>query len=127
MAHDTARIGVMIAEDNADLVEAVGALIAAEPDMCVVGTVGRVAELAEALRVGAPQVLVLDLDLAGESSVPTLLALRQRLPGLGVVLFSGNERDFIAPLLEQVGRCEYVTKNGDVLPLLDAIRRCARS
>lgn len=119
-------IGVLIAEDNRDLCDAMCALIAAEPDMHVAGTATRVSELIDTVRASMPRVLVLDLDLDGESSVPALLALRAQHPQLFVVIFSGNERDTIAPVFAGIGRCEYVMKSGDVMPLLEAIRRGAQ-
>lgn len=119
-------IGVLIAEDNRDLCDAMCALIAAEPDMHVAGTAMRVTDLIEAVRATKPCVLVLDLDLDGESSVSALLALRAQLPQLFVVIFSGNERDSLAPVFAGIGRCEYVMKSGDVMPLLEAIRRGAQ-
>jgi DNA-binding NarL/FixJ family response regulator len=120
-------IGVLVAEDNRDLRDAVCALIAAESGMCVAGVAACVPELTAAMRGGTPQVLVLDLDLDGESSVPTLLSLRAQHPRLAVVIFSGSDRESLAPLFERIGRCEYVMKTGDVLPLLEAIRRGAQT
>jgi DNA-binding NarL/FixJ family response regulator len=119
-------VGVLVAEDNHDLRDAMCTLIAAEAGLCVAGMVARVPELVAAMRDGAPRVLVLDLDLDGESSVPALLSLRAQHPQLAVVIFSGSEREALAPVLERIGRCEYVLKTGAVLPLLDAIRRAAR-
>jgi DNA-binding NarL/FixJ family response regulator len=124
---DPERIGVLVAEDNRDLCDAVCALIDAEPDMQITGTATRVSELLDGARAAAARVLVLDLDLGGESSVPALQTLRSQRPQLGVVVFSGNDRDTLAPVFASIGRCEYVMKTGDVLPLLDAIRRVAQN
>lgn len=124
---DSEHIGVLVAEDNRDLCDAVCALIDAEPDMQVTGTATRVSELLDAALAAAASVLVLDLDLDGESSVPALQTLRLQRPQLAVVVFSGNDRDTLAPVFASIGRCEYVMKTGDVLPLLDAIRRVAQN
>lgn len=123
MTSEAGLIGVLVAEDNRDLCDVVCALIDAEPDMRVAGTAARVAELVDAVRTSAASVLVLDLDLNGESSVPALQSLRAQHPQLAVVIFSGNDRDTLAPVIARVGRCEYVMKTGDPTPLLDAIRR----
>lgn len=115
----------MIAEDNSDLREALRLIIDAEPDMHVAGTAARVPELLGMTRMSTARVLVLDLDLGGESSVPALQPLRAQHPHLAVVIFSGSDRDVLAHLADRIGRCEYVMKTGDVMPLLDAIRRSA--
>jgi DNA-binding NarL/FixJ family response regulator len=127
MSMDAERIGVLVAEDNRDLCDAVCALIDAEPDMRITGTATRVSELLDGARAASARVLVLDLDLGGESSVPALQTLRAQQPQLAVVVFSGNDRDTLAPVFAGIGRCEYVMKTGDVLPLLDAIRRVAQN
>jgi DNA-binding NarL/FixJ family response regulator len=124
---DPERIGVLVAEDNRDLCDAICALIDAEPDMQITGTATRVNDLLDGQRAAAARVLVLDLDLGGESSVPALQTLRAQRPQLAVVVFSGNDRDMLAPVFAGIGRCEYVMKTGDVLPLLDAIRRVAQN
>ena len=121
------EIGVLVAEDNRDLREVVCALVAAEPDMHVAGTASRVAELMDAVRTQPAHVLVLDLDLDGESSVPALQVLRAQHPRLAVVIFSGSDRNALAPVFARIGRCEYVMKTGDPTPLLDAIRRSAQT
>lgn len=118
-------IQVLVAEDNRDLCDAVCALIAGEPDMRVAGTAARVADLPAAVRAAMPRVLVLDLDLAGESSLPALQAVRAQQPQVAVVIHSGHDYATIAHLLAEVGHCEYVTKTGDVAQLLAAIRRGA--
>jgi DNA-binding NarL/FixJ family response regulator len=124
---DPERIGVLVAEDNRDLCDAICGLIDAEPDMQITGTATRVSDLLDGQRAAAARVLVLDLDLGGESSVPALQTLRAQRPQLAVVVFSGNDRDMLAPVFAGIGRCEYVMKTGDVLPLLDAIRRVAQN
>jgi DNA-binding NarL/FixJ family response regulator len=91
--------------------------------MYVAGTVSRVPELLCVMRTSTARALVLDLDLGGESSVPALRTLREQHPQLAVVIFSGSDRDALAHFMDRIGRCEFVTKSGDVMPLLDAIRR----
>jgi DNA-binding NarL/FixJ family response regulator len=117
--------GVLIAEDNPDLREALRVIIDGEPGMHVAGTVARVPELLDTMRGSTARVLVLDLDLGGESSVPALQTLRAQHPQLAVVIFSGSGRDACTHVADRIGRCEYVMKTGEVMPLLEAIRRSA--
>lgn len=116
-------IGVLVAEDNLDLCAVLCELIKAEPDMHVTGTATRVAELLDAVQSTTASVLLLDLDLGGESSMPALHAFRAQRPALAVVVYSGHDRQSLAHLFDQVGQCEYVTKTGDPTELLEAIRR----
>jgi DNA-binding NarL/FixJ family response regulator len=123
MPADAPGFGVLIAEDNRDLRDALRVIIDEEPGMHVVGTVSRVPELLSMMRTCTARVLVLDLDLGGESSVPALQTLRGQHPQLAIVIFSGSDRDALAHVMDRIGPCEFVTKSGDVMPLLDAIRR----
>lgn len=118
-------IRVLVAEDNPDLVAAISAVISAEPDMQVDGTVDRVCQLLEAAS-GDAHVLVLDLDLRGESSVPALVHLQQSRPQLAVIVYSGHDRRDLDPVLARVDRCEYVMKSGNPDELIDAIRHAAK-
>jgi DNA-binding NarL/FixJ family response regulator len=119
------EISVLVAEDNDGLRGAVCALIENAGGMRVLDAVNSVERLLAAARAGSAQVLVLDLDLAGQSSVGALLELRRTQPHLGVVVYSGHDRAALGPTLDGIGRCEYVTKTGDATELLDAIRRAA--
>jgi DNA-binding NarL/FixJ family response regulator len=118
-------IRVVIAEDNPDLSAALGALVEQEPDMQLVATVDRCDRLPEVLRNGTANVVVLDLNLGGQSSVAPMRAIRQELPELAVVIYSGYDFGDIGSALPSLGACEYVSKSGDAATLLAAIRRAA--
>lgn len=122
---------MVIAEDNFDLSAALCALVEQEPDMQVAGTVERCDGLFAALRDGAAQVVVLDLNLGGQSSIAPMRAVWRELPGLAVVVYSGEDFAEVAGALRSLGPCEYVSKSGDAAELLAAVRRaadrCARS
>ena len=119
------RIRVLVAEDNHDLAAAICALISAEPDMQVDGIVERAGRLLEAAAGDAAQVLVLDLDLRGESSIPVLHQLQRDHPCIAVVIYSGHDPRDLGPAFARIERCEYVAKTGDPDELIAAIRRAA--
>lgn len=118
-------IRVVIAEDNADLTGALCALFGQEPDLQVTATVDQCGDLLGALRRGAAQVVVLDLNLGGQSSIAYMHEARSEMPGLAVVVYSGYDERDIAGALPQLGATEYVSKSGDAAELLAAIRRAA--
>jgi len=125
MSASQPTIRVVIAEDNLDLSTALCALLEQEPDMRVVGTVDRCDGLLDVLRDGAAQVVVLDLNLGGQSSVAQMRVVRRELPDLAVVVYSGYDFNDIASALPTLGACEYVSKSGDAAELLAAVRRAA--
>jgi two-component system invasion response regulator UvrY len=126
MDADARRIRVLVAEDNRDLAAAICALIAAEPDMQVDTTVDRVSQLVDAVTSNAAHVLVLDLNLQGESSMQTLLQLQESHPRMSVVIYSGHDLRELGPAFAHIERCEYVAKASDPEQLIGAIRRAAK-
>ena len=118
-------IRVLIAEDSADLRAALCALVELEPDMAIVGTVERGDAILESVRVGRARVVVLDLNLGGESSLAPMRAVLREIPQLGVVVYSGYDRCDIADALASLGVHEYVSKSAHAAELLAAIRRVA--
>jgi two-component system response regulator DevR len=125
MQREFEPIRVVIAEDNVDLSAAVCALLESEPDITVVGTTDRADALLDTVRHGQARVVVLDLNLAGRSSVPAMETMRRELPGVAVVIYSGYDRHDVAGALPMVGAVEFVSKSGDVADLLQAVRRVA--
>jgi two-component system, NarL family, invasion response regulator UvrY len=125
MGTDGKRIRVLVAEDNPDLAAAICALIAAEPDMQVDGTAASTTRLLDAAVAGGSHVLVLDLDLGGESSVPALVHLQRSVPRLAVIVYSGHDSRDLGAVLTLTNCSEYVTKTGDPEELISAIRRAA--
>ena len=126
MRRDEQPIEVLIAEDNRDLCAALCELILAQSDMNVAGTVARVPDLLDMVPSTTAQVLILDLDLAGQSSIPALQAFRTAHPRRAIIVYSGYDPGSLDPVFASVGACEYVTKTGDAQELLDAIRRGAK-
>ncbi|MGI9246582.1 MAG: response regulator, partial [Steroidobacteraceae bacterium] len=125
MNKDVERIRVLVAEDNHDLATAVCALLAAEPDIEIVGQIARAQELLQSARDGRAQVIVLDLNLDGESSVPAMRVVQRVLPRVAVVIYSGYDRSDVASALPGLGTTEFISKSGDVLELAQAVRRAA--
>ena len=125
MAGSCPPIRVLLAEDNGDLAVAVRALLDAEDDITVTGIVACASELLDAARAGRVEVVILDLNLDGGSSVPAMRQVRESVPGVQVVVFSGYDARDVSGALRGLGDAEFVTKNGEVTALLDAVRRAA--
>ena len=120
-------IRILIAEDNEDLRCTMVSMLDAESDMrCV-------AETAELDKVGAlaastsPQVVILDLELKGQSSLTVLAKLKSQLPAARFLVYSGHGLPALAEAALAAGATEYVLKSGDPYELIDAVRRCAQS
>lgn len=118
---------VLVAEDNEDLRAAICALVSGEPDMVVAGEASTATQIVEIACSHAADIVVLDLNLRGESSVAAMRELQQRRPHVAAVIYSGYDSAEVMSGLQGLQPCLYVPKSGDGLDLLAAIRRLGNS
>lgn len=115
-------IRVLVAEDNDDLRRTMVVLLNLQPDMrCVADT----ASLAEVLPLAEQRdvdVIVLDIELRGESSVAALGKLRAARPQTRIVVHSGHTHPTLVSGVRAAGASAYVRKAGDIEDLFGAIR-----
>jgi DNA-binding NarL/FixJ family response regulator len=119
---------VLIAEDNEDLRSLLVTLISAEPDLECVGTADGVDAVLAGTEAQAVDVLVLDLELQGRSSIELLRTVRRTGQGNGharpmsIIVFSGHSHPEMIRQTLAAGADAYVPKSGDFERLLEAIR-----
>jgi DNA-binding NarL/FixJ family response regulator len=117
-----APLRVLVAEDNDDLRELLVTIISAEPDLRCVGTATDVDTVLTSTHEQKADVLVLDLELQGRSSIDLLKTVRKNGSKIGIVVFSGHSHPEMIRHTLAAGADAYVPKSGDYELLLDAIR-----
>ncbi len=117
------RIRVLVAEDHEDLRAALQMLIGCETDLVCVGATGSVGMLLQLAGECAPDVVVLDVELGGESGLQALPRLRALRPSPRIVIYSGHSGDAMARGALAAGASAYVVKTGDVAPLFATLRQ----
>src|SRR5688500_12924486 len=116
-------IRALVAEVNDDLRDLLVTLISAEDEMQCVGTAYDVdAVIAAPAAMGGADVIVLDLELQGRSSIDVLKAVRSSGSKITVIVFSGHSHPEMIRHTLAAGADAYVPKSGDFELLLDAIR-----
>ena len=118
----TTPLRVLVAEDNDDLRELLVTLISAEPDLKCVGTANDVDAVLDIATNHNADVLVLDLELQGRSSIDLLKTVRKNGSKITIVVFSGHSHPEMIRHTLAAGADAYVPKSGDYELLLDAIR-----
>jgi len=118
----TTPLRVLVAEDNDDLRELLVTLISAEPDLKCVGTANDVDAVLDIATNHNADVLVLDLELQGRSSIDLLKTVRKNGNKITIVVFSGHSHPEMIRHTLAAGADAYVPKSGDYELLLDAIR-----
>jgi two-component system response regulator DesR len=117
----------MIAEDNEDLRATMVSLLGAEADLCCVAETDDLEHVARLANATSPQVIVLDIELKGRSSLTRLPEFRRELPAARFLVYSGHALPAFVNAALEAGASEYVLKSGDPYELINAVRRCAVS
>jgi two-component system nitrate/nitrite response regulator NarP len=113
---------VLVAEDNDDLRDLLVTIISAEPDLVCIGSARDVDSVLNSTREQDVDVLVLDLELQGRSSIDLLRTVRKDGSKLAIIVFSGHSHPEMIRHTLAAGADAYVPKSGDYELLLDAIR-----
>ena len=113
---------VLVAEDNDDLRDLLVTIISAEPDLECVGAANDVDTVLDGTRQNEIDVLVLDLELQGRSSIDLLKTVRKNGSKITIIVFSGHSHPEMIRHTLAAGADAYVPKTGDFELLLDAIR-----
>ena len=113
---------ILVAEDNDDLRDLLVTLISAEPDLECVGTANDVDGVLASTAEHQADVLVLDLELQGRSSIDLLKTVRRNGSKISIIVFSGHSHPEMIRHTLAAGADAYISKSGDYELLLDAIR-----
>ena len=118
---------VYICDDSAELRLLLGSVLQAAGDIAVVGEAADGQLLAEAVRAATADVVVLDLSMPHSNGLQALVALRAGAPDLGIVVFSGFDRERMAAKALALGADSYLEKSRGTEELREAVRSAATS
>jgi DNA-binding NarL/FixJ family response regulator len=121
-----ARIRVLVVDDHAMIRELFCSLIAAEPDMELVGVAADGQEaLAQARRLN-PHVVLMDVTMPGVDGISATRTLSHEMPDVRVIALSIHAPEFMAEPMLAAGAVGYFLKDGPKEDLLRAIRDAAQ-
>lgn len=114
---------VLVAEDQTMMRSALVGLLGLEPDLAVVGDVGRGDRVVEAVAELRPEVLVLDIELPGRSGLDVIDEVLRASPGTAVVIVTTFGRAGYLRRAMDAGARGFLVKDNPVGNLATAIRR----
>jgi two-component system response regulator DesR len=121
------KIRVLCVDDDAATRTLNALIVGAEPDMECVASLPSAAELAQALAVERPDVVLLDLRMPGPDPMEALRDAARSHPQARVVVFSGlDDPDSVAEAFAS-GAAAYLSKDAPPEEMLATIRRLAGS
>jgi DNA-binding NarL/FixJ family response regulator len=116
------QISVMLADDHQVVLEGLKALIAAEPDLKVVGEANDGLAVLPLVEQIGPEVLVLDLMMPGMNGLEVTRQLHTRAPQVRIVVLSMHENEAYVVEALRNGATGYVLKHAPGQELISAIR-----
>lgn len=115
-------VRVLCVDDNEDILGALQQYFAGSDDFEVIGALQSTSELEAAVRDQRPDILVLDLDMPGQSPLVALRKINDSGAATRTVVFSGQVRSELVGKAMDAGTWGYVSKNDGVGDLVTAIR-----
>jgi two-component system, NarL family, response regulator NreC len=119
-------IKLVIADDHAVVRSGLRMLLEAEPDFEVVAEAGDVTSAIHYVRAHRPNVLILDLNMPGEPSLPAIGTFRQDSPETQVVVLTMQSDPAFAREALRGGALGYVLKEAADAELVEAVRLAAQ-
>jgi DNA-binding NarL/FixJ family response regulator len=126
-ADGDAPAGVLICDDNDAIRELLGAVVARDPGLRVVGEAADGNEaIVEAITL-QPDVIVLDLAMPNRSGLEALPELRRVAPDARIIVLSGFASANVADEVMALGAASYIEKGADSDAIVAAIRHAVAS
>lgn len=119
-------IKVLVIDDHSVLRTALRMLFSAQSDMTVVGDAGDVGSGLELIRRTKPDVVTLDLTMAGGGGLSVLDTLRTENASVRVLVLTMHDEPAYLKAVLGAGGAGYVTKSADESEVLAAIRAVAQ-
>ncbi|OLF14750.1 LuxR C-terminal-related transcriptional regulator [Actinophytocola xanthii] len=115
-------LSVLLCDDQPILRYGLRTVLAAEPDIEVVGEIDDGAAVVRETVARQPDVLVLDPQVAGFAGIEEL---REAAPGVAVLVFTGQDLDATLCAAVHAGARGYLLKNADDTEIVRAVRSVA--
>jgi two-component system response regulator NreC len=116
---------IVVADDHAVVRSGLRMLLDAEPDLEVVAETGDVPATRRSLMGHRPHVLILDLNMPGEPSLPAIPSLREVSPETRIVVLTMQDDPAFAREALRAGALGYVLKEAADSELVRAVRMAA--
>jgi two-component system, NarL family, response regulator NreC len=119
------RITIVLADDHQVVRAGLRMLLQAQEEFEVVAEAGDVATTERRVVVYHPDVLILDLNMPGEPSLPAIPRLRQAAPDTHIVVLTMQNDPAFAREALRAGATGYVLKEAADSELVQAVRQAA--
>lgn len=119
-------IRILIADDHTFVRHGLKQIVAAEPQMTIVGEASNGNEVLEIARTTPIDVVVLDITMPGKNGLDTLKELKRQNSSIAVIVLSMHPKDQYAVRVLRAGASGYITKESAPEELVKAINKAYR-
>jgi len=117
------KVKLLIADDHAILRDGIVSLLKAEPSFSVVATAGNGYDVMDLLGKNEVDVCLLDINMPGLDGMETAKLIRQKKPGIKIIMLTTyNDKEIISELVH-IGVSGYLLKNSDKQELVEAVNK----
>jgi DNA-binding NarL/FixJ family response regulator len=116
------RKRVLIVDDHSVLREGLRMVIDQEPDLVVCGEAGDAPQGLEAVGALKPDIVLVDLSLAGSSGLDLIKDIKAQHPGVPTLVLSLHDEALYAERVVRAGAHGYIMKCASSAELLNALR-----
>ncbi|XEA93232.1 response regulator [Xanthomonas sp. DAR 80977] len=113
---------MLVVDDHPLLREGMAAVLAAQPDLQLVGEAGDGPQALQAYRTLRPDLVLLDLQLPGMGGIEVIVALRKEFPQARIVVVTASRGDVQAVRALEAGASGYLLKSGLRRDLVETVR-----
>jgi DNA-binding NarL/FixJ family response regulator len=117
---------LFLLDDNILFRKGLAALLSQQPDFSVINDVGSGKDAVLALNSMEPDVIVMDMRLAGSSGLDVAAQMKRRLPQVKLVMLTASRIEEYVRAALRLGIDGYVLKDASLEELLIAIRSVAK-
>jgi two-component system, NarL family, response regulator NreC len=120
------KIRVLLTDDHTLFRQGIRTLLSAEPDMEVTGEASNASEAVALARQSRPDIVLMDIGMAGMSSFEATRLIRKERPDTRVVFLSMyDDEDYLAECVD-IGASGYILKESPADQLITALREVQR-
>lgn len=120
------KTNVMLVDDNVLFRKGLGALLAQQADMAVMEDMAGGRDVVQAILRTDPDVLILDIKLAGTSGLDIVTQIKSRKPRIKAVLLTSSRTEEHVCTAMRVGVDGYVLKDATLEEVLIAVRSAVK-
>jgi len=125
MSAERCAVRVLLVDDSVAVRERIASLLSTVPGVEVAGQAGDASSAKALLQAGRPDILVLDIDLPGESGIELLRTVKSDAAGPVVIMFTSYAHSQFRRACAEAGADYFFDKSAESDQLVDTLQRLA--